>query len=417
RWLLAAGALVLTLRVPVPVGGDSVMLLAPLYAVIALGVLVLLSGELRALRVPGAPTHVGPRGAATRLVDVGAASLPAIGTLSILWSIDVLGSAEQLAFFYVPFLLLFALVRTWVRDASDLRPAAVLLVGVAAIAATAGIVQWLTLDVWWNPKVIGSNRFRGDFRTNSLFWDPNIYGRALVVASLAVLAQLLAVGTRGRSQLAPAVAVLALFGVALWHTYSQSSWFALAAALAVLGLLTLPRSVRRWSAMALIVVLAAGVPFARHALSGADAAGRGSVARLGLELAQERPVQGWGIGTFAEAATEQARANGDAHPPLVASHATPVTVLAELGILGALAYLVLLGGAALAAVARWQRPATGRPVAPVIWATAAIVAVTAHSLLYAGFFEDASLWAALAVLASLPRPTGHDTERSVGTRA
>ncbi|MCW2973156.1 MAG: hypothetical protein JWN72_1429, partial [Thermoleophilia bacterium] len=42
RWLLAAGALVLTLRVPVPVGGDSVMLLAPLYAVIALGVLVLL---------------------------------------------------------------------------------------------------------------------------------------------------------------------------------------------------------------------------------------------------------------------------------------------------------------------------------------------------------------------------------------
>jgi MFS superfamily sulfate permease-like transporter len=40
RWLLAAGGAFLTVRVPVPTGDDTAMLLLPLYAVIALGALV-----------------------------------------------------------------------------------------------------------------------------------------------------------------------------------------------------------------------------------------------------------------------------------------------------------------------------------------------------------------------------------------
>jgi putative inorganic carbon (HCO3(-)) transporter len=218
----------LTLRLPVPIGGDSVMLLAPLYVVIALGTFVLAQGELRALRSPGSGRSIEDRGVATRLLDLGVAVLPALGTLSITWSIDRLGSAEDLAFFYVPFLLLFMLVRGWVADVRDLRPAVVTLVFAAIVAAVVGTVQSIGDDVWWNPKVIAGNRFRADFRTNSIFWDPNIYGRALVVALLALVAWVLVTRVRRRG-LVGAVFVAALLLYALWHSYSQSSWFALAA--------------------------------------------------------------------------------------------------------------------------------------------------------------------------------------------
>jgi hypothetical protein len=91
----------------------------------------------------------------------------------------------------------------------------------------------------------------------------------------------------------------------------------------------------------------------------------------------------------------------------VASHTTPVTVFAELGLLGAFTYLTLLTSAVVTMLARWRRPPGGTsayewPIAPIIWAGATLFALIAHSLLYAGFFEDPTLWVALAVLASLP---------------
>lgn len=399
RWLLAAGALVLTLRVPIPIAGDHVMLLAPLYIVIAFGALVVARRDWAALRSAPINTTRSSGDGAARAVELAVKVLPALGAISIIWSIDRMGSAENLAFFYVPFLLLFALVRAWVSSLTDLRGAAWALVGAAVVAATVGLVQAATNEVWWNPKVIGGNRFRSDFRVNSIFWDPNVYGRALVVAALIVVAWLLVGATRTRLQRIGGVLTLGLLLLALWHTYSQSSWFALAAAAAALALLSLPTRPRRFAAVALAILLAIGIAPALHQLAGADVDGRGSVAELGLELFQEHPIVGTGVGSFAPAATRQALDDGIAHPKLVDSHATPITVLAELGMLGGLAYALLLGSAIAATIVRWR---TVRPLAPVIWATAAIVAITAHSMLYAGFFEDATLWVALAVLVSTP---------------
>ncbi|MCW2949487.1 MAG: O-antigen polymerase [Thermoleophilia bacterium] len=399
QWLLAGGALVLTLRVPVPVGGDQVMLLGPLYVVIALGTLVLARGELRALRSPSIEAHAVNRTRSGALVDAGAAALPLVAALSIGWSSDRSDSAESLAFFYVPFLLLYACVRAWSGRRHALRFAAGGLLAAAVVAAGVGIVQALTREVWWNPKVIASNRFRADFRVNSLFWDPNIYGRALVVALCLVVAWLLANRLR-RAHVVWSVVVGGVLLVALWNTYSQSSWFALATALALLGVLTLPARVRKWTAIVVAGCAIAGLVPALHALRGADTTGRGSVARLGLELASEHPLGGSGVGTFEHAATEQSRREHVLHPSLVASHATPITVLAELGAAGGCAYLLLLVSMITSAGARWRTARPGWPPTPGIWATAVVTAIVAHSLLYAGFVEDATLWAALAVLAT-----------------
>jgi O-antigen ligase len=418
RWLLAAGGAFLTVRVPVPTGDDTAMLLLPLYAVIALGALVLTREELARVRASGSSLErrVPDRGWATRLLDIGAAALPVVATLSLLWSIDRDASAETLGFFLVPFVLAYAFVRSWASRGVDLRPASWALLASGLVAAAVGLVQAATRQVWWNPKVVDANRFRPDFRTNSLYWDPNIYGRALVVAILLVVAWMLVTRVT-RARFAIAIATIAVLVVALWNTYSQSSWVALAAGTSIVAVLTLPPNPRRWVAAALAVVVVVLVPFAADRLAGDDAEGRKDVVRAGIDLAQERPVLGWGMGAFEVAAREQAKRDGDPQPRLTASHTTPVTVVAELGVLGALTYLTLLTAAALTILARWRRTstpaaaaraagddplATGWPIAPVIWASAVLPALVAHSLLYAGFFEDATLWVVLAALASLP---------------
>lgn len=417
HWLLAAGAIVLTVRVPVPTGEGRAMLLLPLYLVIAVSALVLLRREAAWIGTGG--RQVPDRGGATRLLDVGAAAFPALGTASLTWSHDAAATAQVLAFYLVPFVLAYAIVRSWLDHAIDHRPAAFALVASVTAFAVVGLGQAATKSVWWNPKVVDANRFRPDFRTNSLFWDPNMYGRALVVGLLAIMAWMLVTRLRRRGA-AAAAALVGLFALALWHTFSQSSWVALAAGAAVTGLLTLPPRARRWAAALVLVLLLLGTPFAAERLSDRGATGRADIVRTGLALASERPIAGWGMGTFEAAALDRARERGDRDPGLLASHTTPVTVLAELGVLGAFAYLILLTSAAVAVLARWRRtsaPASaarragvlgpapaGWPDGAVVWAGAALAALVAHSLLYAGFFEDPTTWVALAVLASLPRP-------------
>ncbi|MCW2922181.1 MAG: O-antigen polymerase [Thermoleophilia bacterium] len=415
RWLLVAGAIVLTIRVPVPTGDGNAMLLGPLYVVIGLIACIVLLRELRELRA--GERLLPDRGGATRLVDVGAAVLPATATLSLMWSFDPPATTEALAFFLVPFVLLYACLRTLASAREDLKPAAWALVASGVVVALVGLFQKAVGEVWWNPKVIDANRFRADFRTNSLYWDPNMYGRALVIAILAVVAWLLVrrVSRRGTPLLAGVLLVLV---AALWFTYSQSSWVALAAGLTIVAVLTLPPNPRRWVAGALLLLVLVGTPAAARHLAGDDASGRRDVINTGISLAAERPVLGWGIGTFEAAARARELERGNADPGLVASHTTPITVFAELGLLGAFTYLTLLTSAVVTMLARWRRTSTpaaaarargdfddagtGWPIAPVIWASGALFALIAHSLLYAGFFEDPTLWVVLAVLASLP---------------
>ena len=60
-----------------------------------------------------------------------------------------------------------------------------------------GLYQWATREVFWNPKLKVENAYAPFFRVNSVFWDPSIYGRYLVVAILATLALVL-LGLRER---------------------------------------------------------------------------------------------------------------------------------------------------------------------------------------------------------------------------
>ena len=50
-----------------------------------------------------------------------------------------------------------------------------------------GFVEYATRHLFLNPKVIASNQLEDYFRVNSLFFDPNIYGRFLAIVMLLLV--------------------------------------------------------------------------------------------------------------------------------------------------------------------------------------------------------------------------------------
>ncbi|HEY6888454.1 MAG TPA: hypothetical protein VI300_11760, partial [Solirubrobacter sp.] len=124
--------------------------------------------------------------------------------------------------------------------------------------------------------------------------------------------------------------------------------------------------------------------------------------RGGVDLAREKPLLGWGSGSFA--AEYRAHEKSSGREAVAASHTIPITVAAEQGIVGFLAYVALL---ALAFV-RLLRGARGSPVRAAI--AAGFAALVLHTWLYAAFLEDPVTWTLLALGTALAFPPGERGE-------
>ena len=86
-----------------------------------------------------------------------------------------------------PSALLFLLLRNvdWTRQLL-LRCLGVA-VGLAVAFAGVGFVEYYRKTLFLNPKVVAADQFDNYFRVNSLFFDPNIYGRFLMLVMIAVM--------------------------------------------------------------------------------------------------------------------------------------------------------------------------------------------------------------------------------------
>ena len=313
---------------------------------------------------------------------------------------------EQTVFFYVPFALMFAVLRDIDWSARLLRTGFVVLVGLALAFVAVGFVEYATRRLLLNPKVIASNELEAYFRVNSLFFDPNIYGRFLALVMLGLAAVLLW-ERRPRTTALAAAALVVLWG-GLVLTLSQSSFAALLAGLFVLALLRYPfAKVVPWIVATLVVGLVVVLAFPsalRLELGDAESlddatSGRYELIRGGVELAGDRPLWGYGSGSFADEYLEHGfGARSDA---VSASHTIPLTVAAEQGIIGLGVYLALLA----AALSRLLHRARNDPWRAFV--AAGFVAVVVHTWMYAAFLEDPVTWALLAVGAVLARRPRH----------
>ena len=169
---------------PIESGGDTSNLLLPLYLVIAAGVLAYAVPRLRA--TPGLDDDAD--GARARRAALLEWLLPARSCCTPCRPPTRRTStarSSQVIFFYVPFALLFALlVRIdWTpRLAGPLPRRSCSSLAVAFVGI--GFVEYAKRELLLNPKVISSNQFESYFRVNSLFFDPNIYGRFLATVML-----------------------------------------------------------------------------------------------------------------------------------------------------------------------------------------------------------------------------------------
>ena len=110
----------------------------------------------------------------------------ALYALQAIYSADHAKAAENIAFFYLPFGLLFLLLREvrWTRELL-LRCLGVA-VALAVVFAGVGFVEYARKSLFLNPKVVAANQYDNYFRVNSLFFDPSIYGRFLALVMIAV---------------------------------------------------------------------------------------------------------------------------------------------------------------------------------------------------------------------------------------
>ena len=307
---------------------------------------------------------------------------------------------EQVVFFYVPFALLYAQLRRYRWTPRLLGACLAVLVALALVFSVVGFVEYSTRTLLLNPKVISTNEFQSYFRVNSLFLDPNIFGRFLVLVMTMLAAVLLWTRSR-RDALAMALALAVLWG-GLVLTLSQSSLGALLVGLAVLGAL---RYRARWAATLTFAAVVLGAAFviafpgavrlnltSEQSVSGSTS-GRSDLIRGGVELFEKRPLQGWGAGAFAKEYRRHREASGET--ATAASHTIPVTVAGEQGAIGLAVYLALL-------VAAFGRLLTGaRGSLPRVAIAAAFAALVVHTFLYAAFLEDPLAWVLLAVGAAL----------------
>ncbi len=273
RWpLLMPLAIVAALpfRVPLHAGGDTANLLVPLYLVIAAAVLATLVRDWSS-----------PRAAqAARPLAWLLAAFVVLYAVQTLYSGDFSKGLQNVCFFLVPFTVAYRLLREveWDRRLLTLL---LCVIGVEALAfVLIGGVEYLSRSLFWNDQVIRSNEFHTYFRVNSVFWDPNVYGRYLALVITVAMAALL--WTKERRGFALLTALVAILWLGLAQTFSQSSFIALLAGLAVLAAI-------RWSWRWTLAAVAVGLVAA--ALVVVLVGGSGKVTTDRLNVDTERPRQ------------------------------------------------------------------------------------------------------------------------------
>ena len=319
--------------------------------------------------------------------------------LSVEWTVGLHAAVIDLLAFYIPFTIIALSIARLPWRPSRVRFLYGELAVMALIFAAVGFYQYETRSIFQNSKVEISNTYSALFRVNSVFFDPSIYGRFLVIA-LIPTAVLIVRGRFGRWGFA-ALAGAAVVWLGLLISFSQSSFAALLVAVFLLSAV-----VWRWKslfALAAVIVVAGGIavtqPKLMHALrhhttSGLNGAtsGRASLVANGIRIAKAHPALGVGLGGFEHAYSKRTHRT----PRKSASHNTPVTVAAEQGGIGLILYFALLGALVVAAYRRISHRVFGMLA---LSAGLGLVAIFVHSLAYNDFFEDPTTWGLIGLIA------------------
>jgi O-antigen ligase len=358
-----------------------------LYFVLAAAAVALAWRAFAASEQGTLPTRALPRSLA-----LPAAALLAFACVSLVWADYPRAGVEVLIFFLLPFaVLLGTLARSPFPDWMP-RALATLTLAMASLFAVVGLFQAATRELFFfAPNLALSNANSSFFRVTSLFGDPSLYGRHLVVG-LAVVLALMAL-RRIDDRLGAGIVLLLWAG--LFVSYSQSSMIALVVVTLVVAALTGTRRVRLAvvGTFALVAVLAIGyvasVPLRGDSLRN-ETADRSQRVEETVRVIEGHPVIGVAIGGQPDASRRLSER--DRPTPNFVSHTAPLTVFAELGVVGlALLAWLLYGAVRMLGGVRRLDPAVGLALLAVL------LGIFVQSLFYPGFLEDPLTWLTLGI--------------------
>ena len=407
---------VLPIRIPFELGGETSNLLIPLYGVIASAVLARLwrtfapallprpgnrlFGRVLSMGAPRRAQAVAAHGGGNAKQDPPAARLVlwALAATLVLYAIqtayskDVSNAIENAGFFLVPFAVLLALLLE-LRWTSRLLGLVLVSVGVVALVYGAiAIWQYAVRDLFLNQQLSDSNQLHLYFRVNSIFKDPNVLGRNLALVAVALAtwvawqrddrralwvtgaAMLLVAALAFSFSVTSAASLLAGLVTVAWFRWGSRAGLAAATACALCAVLT-------------IVLAADEGSFGSERRLDETTSGRAGLIEGGIELAEKRPVAGWGSGSFGAAFVREIEP-----AETIVSHAEPVTVAAEQGAIGVAVYAGLLVVSLIVLLGRAVGASLGRTAV-----AACFVAMLVHSLGYGSFLIDPATWAVLGL--------------------
>ena len=385
-WLMPLLALAC---IPIRVGALGHQLLVPLYVVVLAA----------AMQMAWQIAHGDIRARELRAITWPLALYIAWVGLSLGWTQDAHEGAVEVLAFYLPFAVLALAVARLPWKRLGLWSLYAELTIMALVFSVVGFYQYETRNVFENPKVIYSNAYAAFFRVNSVFWDPSVYGRFLVVAMIPSVVFVALARFKRLGWIATAAIVVIWFGLLI--SFSQSSFAALIVAVICIAFVAW-----RWKALfavGLAVIVLGGIAVAQptvrrslehHTKSGLNSAssGRYNLVANGIRIAVAHPVRGVGVGGFKHAyARRVQRLHGKKNLRTAASHDTPVTVAAETGLVGFALFVWLL-------VACGTDVLRTRRLVPLA-AGLSVAAILVHSFFYNDFFEDPTTWLLLGLVA------------------
>jgi hypothetical protein len=380
-------------RLSVGLGKEQAFLLVPFYVLLAAACVALGYRVVRG--AAGEP--ISP------LIGIPASALVGLAGLSLLWAHDLRAGTIELVFFYFPFSALLAVVSRAPIRSWSWRALATALVAVTSVFAAIGVYQaWSHTEILAKQDIQLANAHASFFRVTSLFQDPSVYGRHLVLGMVVLLSVLML------GQLRPAVGIplMCLLAAGLYFSYSQTSFTSLFAAVLVVTLIAGDRTTRRVAVGTAAALVAVGAVLVFVSTNGDSAnkvtRDRLPLARLTVPVYLHHPIAGVGVGS--QPLVSRREEDAKLQKSKNVSHTTPLTVGAELGTIGLLVYLgflAALGRAILLTLRRHQ--ALGLVLA------GSLTALVVQSLTYGGFFEDPFVWgiaglAAAALMFFVPEP-------------
>ncbi|MBA4180099.1 MAG: hypothetical protein C0506_05865 [Anaerolinea sp.] len=381
------------------------------------------TGAIRALLNPGKAAILATLVVATvrvrhnpaRLFPDSAVIIPIVALLAVV----VLGvawsdfpTAPENSILIMPMYVAFVFVApSLIEDRRDVERIVGAFLLVAAMLALIAIAQRLFGVFNWRTILIQSDAY--SYRSNATFADPNNLARFLAISMSLGVGLILTTGPR-RQTVYLAVPLLALGAVGIVATASRSGWLML---ILSTFLVVMVSPIERYTKAKLVAVaggsLAALLTLlllqggtdaerVRSLASGVQVIGqREFLIRAGWEMFKDNPFVGVGSGNYQHSLIVSYLYIVPDWARTTLSHTSLISLLAELGIVGVLAFSMVVVRVGLVTVRAYFATSLAYNRLIVGWIGASLIGILLHSQSEGRLLDEPYLWVLLAILVAM----------------